>query len=234
MIKTVNGKETSDHFNLDCTEEDVCIAEDGLPILDVEWKWSSTYMLLGRSKELRPALDEIASNNDDFKENQLSSTDWDGIDSVLEFLQPFAKAFKYVEGVKNPSLPVVVPLYNHLLKKAQDFANCKSNPELVRKGAVLACNKMSNHSPMLAVVTAMDPRMKYKYFNETGSSAHRNTFETVVKPTYVITTFLFNYKIHLVINLLLVSGWRNCGTSTRTFLLKMSQLKIQFAPWTGC
>jgi len=206
IIKTVNGKETSDHFNLDCTEEDVCIAEDDLPILDVEWKWSSTYMLLGRSKELRPALDEIASNNDDFKENQLSSTEWEGIDSVFEFLQPFAKALKYVEGVKNPSLPVVVPLYNHLLKKAQDFANCMSNPELVRKGAVLACKKMSNHSPMLDVVTAMDPRMKYKYFNETASSADRNTLETVVKPAYVITTFLFNYKIYLVINLLLVSG----------------------------
>lgn len=175
-------KETSEHFNLDCTEEVVCIAEDGLPILDIETKWSSTYMLLGRSKELRPALDEI-SNNDDLRENQLSASEWEEIDSVLEFLQPFAKVLKYIEGVKNPSLPVVVPLFYHLLKKAQDFAQCSSNPELVRKGAVFACNKMNKHSPILAVVAAMDPRMKYKYFIEAGSNVQRNTLESVVKPT---------------------------------------------------
>lgn len=189
--------------DLEYEEEELLVLEKGtiisssdlLPIMDCPARWSSTYFFLKRAIKLRPALDEMAKD-DDLGKKELDDEDWLVLKEVYYFLEEFALITTYVEGSAYPTLSLVVPMYNQLLTHLEDVSLDKHKHALVVKGAAAGLEELSAYydkaSPVMMTATYLDPRCKMKYFInhgwnaggrvESGMNGTEDLIATKVKP----------------------------------------------------
>jgi hypothetical protein len=152
--------------------------------------------MLERALEIRTGLDAMAGIELDLKQHKLSNDDWHVIKLVTKFLEPFANVTKEIEGLKHPTLNVVIPLYNSLIDHVEDWIdeeNCLLNNEgrktceEIIAGARVAKEKLLKYynktAEVYIVPVVLDPRLKLNYFDaqEWGSF-----LETEVKAAYVL------------------------------------------------
>ena len=158
--------------------EGTIITEDFLPIMDYPERWSSTYFFLKRGLKLRPAIDDIAEDQD-LRKNKIQPDEWDILQEVFLFLEEFALVTAYIEGSEYPTLSLVLPMYNQLLNLLEDVSRDEKKNHLIVQGAAAGLLQLSSYydksSPMILAATFMDPRCKMKYFVDHGWSSGGET-----------------------------------------------------------
>ncbi|KAF5332789.1 hypothetical protein D9611_005171 [Ephemerocybe angulata] len=89
---------------------------------DVDTRWSSTFLMIDRVLEMRPAIKKFFElDKYQYKaELNLSLEEYAILNDIRRFLQVFHATQELVSGEKTPTLPVVLPLYERLLKTLED------------------------------------------------------------------------------------------------------------------
>ena len=151
--------------------------------------------MLERALEIRTDLDARAGIEVDLRQHKLSNEIWHVINLITKFLEPFANVAKEIEGLKHPTLNVVIPLYNSLIDHVKDWMDEENYPKNneggnrckeIIAGASVAREKLLEYYDKTAEVyivpVVLDPRLKLNYFDaqEWGS-----LLETKVKAAYV-------------------------------------------------
>lgn len=95
-------------------------------IIPFQFRWSSAYEMVERAIKIRKGLDEVAMAKD-LRHVELSNDEWDQIEEVMAFLQPFAEATNDMEGSSYPTLNMVLPLYNLLIDHVMDWEGEKED-----------------------------------------------------------------------------------------------------------
>lgn len=82
-----------------------------------------------------------------------------------------------VEGTSNPTLSLVVPMYNKLLDLLEEVSRDATKQTLIRKGAKAGLDKFLSYydksPPLIMSNTFMDPRCRMNYFIANGSKPPR-------------------------------------------------------------
>lgn len=64
------------------------------PAVDIENRWSSTYLMIRKSYDLKAAFESVCNNdraNDGVKDNNLSNAGWEQLQQIAEFLKVSAE-----------------------------------------------------------------------------------------------------------------------------------------------
>jgi len=142
------------------------------PILDVATRWNSTHSMLKRSLRIRPGLDKLGESERALWACSLEQPEWNNIEEVVRFLEPFAVVTKHIEGYKYPTLSVVVPLYNQLLETLKKWSEDELALVATRSAAYSAITKLEKYynktSSCNIIATVCDPRLKKHYFERKG------------------------------------------------------------------
>ena len=76
-----------------------------MPILDNSSRWNSTYNSLQRAVLLRERIDQFMWKfKIEIQEDFLTEADWNHLNEILEALQPFHEATKYLESRASKAL----------------------------------------------------------------------------------------------------------------------------------
>ncbi|KAI0071393.1 hypothetical protein K474DRAFT_1607015, partial [Panus rudis PR-1116 ss-1] len=97
--------------------------DDGKPIQkptmdllrDVETRWSSTYSMLDRLLEFRPAVSILLRELEHLAAHDFDKLGWHVVDDVREFLKVHHRVHAVVNFEKTVSICVVIPVYEKLL-----------------------------------------------------------------------------------------------------------------------
>lgn len=93
-------------FNKSSTATQMLIEKMGKKLCsDSPTRWSSTYILIERFLQLKPAVEEIC---DKLKWNSLSNTQWNTLQSIEKLLKPFAAFTQLLSGSKTVTLSSVL------------------------------------------------------------------------------------------------------------------------------
>jgi hypothetical protein len=167
LVKTIKN---SHQYRLDL--EQACVKLGMKPLgvlLDVATRWNSTFTMIERAICLREALNKVVDSHDGLFKFRLSPTQWQALDAVKLFLEPFLTHTEAVSGDQYSTLGSVIPLYNLILDDLED-AKDSAKHESVREAAGAAYEKFLKYyqktSWELCAVTVFDPRFKFQYFLE--------------------------------------------------------------------
>ena len=157
------------------------------PVLDVRVRWNSTYKMIERALELRPALDRLLTldSSRTFQRAQLTldGSDWIVLEKLKDILQVFVMGTKFASGSTYPTLTMQLPYYQftqnklHRLIQAEWESSIREDTELDPRASTLLWaaadeaykklnlywQKTDDHSGQ-AVATMLDPRMRLKVF----------------------------------------------------------------------
>jgi hypothetical protein len=152
-------------------------------------KWNSTYAMIERALQLKPALQRYCrewqpAKHDSYnpRDDFLDAADWEELYHFEELLQPFLKATKRVEGNAytgtHGALWEVIPTLDYLFIKLRRRSNeVLAHPELFTDYYTHCLNhgfdKLSEYytkideSPYYAAAIALHPCKKFDYFEKT-------------------------------------------------------------------
>lgn len=143
-----------------------------IPELDVATRFNSTCNMIGKSLRLKPALkiifEEFEKHSKRDEQYVLTEAEWDDLETINEFLLPFAEATEMISGEKYVTMSLIVPLYDKLMSHCESFlAKCTEESDLSR--GVKACfEKLKEYHKKLSIVytfaTILDPRFNLSYF----------------------------------------------------------------------
>lgn len=137
------------------------------PILDVPTRWNSTADMLERALKLKDSLVAFSSVFDSGKKANepplsLPSDSWINFERLLEYLLPFRKATLMICGDTNPSLSMVVPLYNSLMDHLKTWMEKTDPEEPLHRSTIIANSKIVEYynltSDCYTISTILDPR----------------------------------------------------------------------------
>lgn len=149
-------------------------------ILDVKTRWYSTYEMICRAVKMREAIDIYTSCDADLRDLSLQDSEWELLSEILNFLKVFEETTKFLCQEKFPTIQYVVPVYNYLLEKIQEFRN-SSNSSHMRQAVKQAQDKISTyydltgqHGPLSEVYGSsiiLDPTLKLQFFKDRNWTA---------------------------------------------------------------
>lgn len=113
----------------------------------------------------------------------MSQEDWENLEAILGFLEPFEDASELLAGKTYITSSLVVPTFNGLMDHVETFKSHKSI--MLKEAASAAYDKLNKYysktSEMLTVATLCDPRFNLQWYkdDEDGVSAEsiRAVFE---------------------------------------------------------
>ncbi|CAB4413277.1 unnamed protein product [Rhizophagus irregularis] len=114
----------------------------------------------------------ILSNSDsNLRPFTINEDEWINLLEIEELLKYFAKATKQICGEAYPTLSYVIPIYNILLNKLEDFWDTSNRFENGKEAAINAINKLKIYynktdSTLYAVSLILDPRLKVEYMKD--------------------------------------------------------------------
>ncbi|CAB5383608.1 unnamed protein product [Rhizophagus irregularis] len=137
-------------------------------ILDVRTRWNSTYDILVRARKLKEPLNILSNSDSNLRSFTINEDKWINLLEIEELLKYFAKATKQICGEAYPTLSYVIPIYNILLNKLEDFRDTPNRFENGKEVAINAINKLKIYynktdSTLYAVSLILDPRLKVEY-----------------------------------------------------------------------
>lgn len=78
------------------------------PILDVKTRWNSTYDMLERAFELKPALNHLCKVNKELVHLEVTKEEWELLERVAVMLENFKEMSTKLGGDKYVTLPSVI------------------------------------------------------------------------------------------------------------------------------
>ncbi|CAB5194151.1 unnamed protein product [Rhizophagus irregularis] len=140
-------------------------------ILDVRTRWNSTYDMLVRTRKLKEPLNILSNSDSNLRPFTINEDEWINLLEIEELLKYFAKATKQICGEAYPTLSYVIPIYNILLNKLEDFRDTPNRFENGKEAAINAINKLKIYYnktdlTLYAVSLILDPRLKVEYIKD--------------------------------------------------------------------
>ena len=161
------------------------------PILDVPTRWNSTADMLDRALKLKDSLVAFSSIFDSGKKANeaplsLSPDSWINFERLFEYLLPFRKATLKICGDINPSLSMVVPLYNILMDHLKTWMEKTDPQEPLHRASIIANAKITDYydltSDCYTISTVLDPRFGLNYYQQdktAKSDSYKEVFDIV-------------------------------------------------------
>ncbi|CAB5193101.1 unnamed protein product [Rhizophagus irregularis] len=140
-------------------------------ILDVRTRCNSTYDMLVRARKLKEPFNILSNSDSNLRPFTINEDEWINLLEIEELLKYFAKATKQICGEAYPTLSYVIPIYNILLNKLEDFRDTPNRFENGKEAAINAINKLKIYynktdSTLYAVSLILDPRLKVEYMKD--------------------------------------------------------------------
>ncbi|CAB5196259.1 unnamed protein product [Rhizophagus irregularis] len=136
--------------------------------VDVRTRWNSTYDMLVRARKLKEPLNILSNSDSNLRPFTINEDEWINLLEIEELLKYFAKVTKQICGETYPILSYVIPIYNILLNKLEDFRDTPNRFENGKEAAINAINKLKIYynktdSTLYAVSLILDLRLKVEY-----------------------------------------------------------------------
>ncbi|KAF9148931.1 hypothetical protein DFQ26_002156, partial [Actinomortierella ambigua] len=144
------------------------------PLLDVCTRWGSTYDMIQRAHQCKGVYLQVLHDAGE-KELILDKAHWDSLRKLMKLLQRFhifTTALQYSKG-EHASINRTVPAYNTLMETIENFRqDYGARFPALDRAAEAAYEKLKTYyrktdlSPIYAVVTALDPKLRFGYWKD--------------------------------------------------------------------
>ncbi|CAB4473071.1 unnamed protein product [Rhizophagus irregularis] len=121
-------------FSAQCKVADI---PDKMVILDVRTRWNSTFDMLVRARELKEPLNTLSNSDINLRSFTLNEKEWECLAEIELMLKGFSKATKQICAETYPTIAYVIPYYNILLSRLEDF---RDSPGRCKEGKEAASN----------------------------------------------------------------------------------------------
>ena len=140
----------------------------------VFFSWKSTHQMVEKAVEARIGLDSLTADELDLQTLAITEEEWSQIKEVLEFLEPFALVANEMERAVQPTLYIVLPLYNQLIDHVTEWIGSEDAQEgsgnhlkETVEAARAAKEKLAQYETKTTtylIPIVLDPRLKMDYF----------------------------------------------------------------------
>lgn len=137
-------------------------------IQDVKTRWNSTYYMMERILEQRKPVTIVLADTD---LDNLTNSEWNMVDAVIEILEPFEWATRALSADKYATLSMVIPLMSAILIRLRQIRCSVSAADVIRKSLIKAVETRFSELETNKLVTSaclLDPRFKGKMFIDTS------------------------------------------------------------------
>jgi hypothetical protein len=150
---------------------------------DTNVRWNSTYIMIERALKMKRALRTLSNEEESnvFTKNKITDNEWEILSLISEFLKPFYEATLMVSQQSYPSLCVVIPLFDILIKHLRKEKNSsktvlKDCASMIEEKFLKYENKLKNKLSLFAVILV--PRLNIQYFKDSLTSTKFQELKT--------------------------------------------------------
>lgn len=151
----------------------ICVSEDCEVLKlkrDVRTRWNSTHEMLERAIELKAAYQSMCRSEPPLRSYELEEDDWIYLEKLVNLLERFNDLTKSVSGSLYPTINRAMTVYNKLIDRLDDVIASEDDLILVQaaiqgRTKLLKYYSKTDSTPVYAVATAMDPRMRFHWWN---------------------------------------------------------------------
>jgi hAT family C-terminal dimerisation region len=151
--------------------------------------------MIERAIQLKDAYVRICNVDDDLVKYSLQESDWQYLEELCSLLKPFDTLTTKISASQSyATIPLAIPTYNVLMDAIEDFGSQKNKQEFlpdICRGADAAMDKLKKYysktddSPIYAVATALNPRMKFVWWARQKWEQHfRDQAESTVRKVW--------------------------------------------------
>lgn len=149
---------------------------------DVRTRWNSTFSMIDRALLLKSAYQSMCATEHMLSTYRMECDDWAYLQQLRDLLCKFEGLTKVVSASQvYPTINRTIAVYNSLIDHIEDFIENKDNDPSIALAASEAKMKLSQYytktdnTPVYAVATAMDPRMRFSWWraNDWGEDLER-------------------------------------------------------------
>ncbi|KAF7794640.1 hypothetical protein EIP86_005777, partial [Pleurotus ostreatoroseus] len=159
-------------------------------IRDVVTRWNYTHAMIERALFMRTAIDTWVFNNVKLRELLLSQQEWALLKSIAGLLEIFTKVTKAMSRAHTPTLPYVLPMYEHMRKSLIRSTEDPVLSKTLRDAAAAGLEKLLQYyhhakvSDHTMIATILHPSLRLRWFEQNDMIAvatARKTFEDAYK-----------------------------------------------------
>ncbi|KFH70213.1 hypothetical protein MVEG_03064 [Podila verticillata NRRL 6337] len=138
---------------------------------DVSTRWNSTFTMVDRAIILKDAYQSMCQNEPKLGAYALEDDEWTYLEKLRCLLSQFETMTKTVSSsVGYPTINRAMSVYNAMIDTLEEFIEQETNPSLLRaaiqgKQKLLDYYSKTDSTPVYAVATAMDPRMRFDWWS---------------------------------------------------------------------
>ncbi|TFY61097.1 hypothetical protein EVJ58_g4726 [Rhodofomes roseus] len=159
--KFYDGKKTEDGGK--------CIAEL-MPIRDVKTRWNWTHAMIQRALIMRKAITAWVMDHDKLHHLLLTSDDWYLLEQLESLLVIFTEVTRAMSMSRTPTLPYVLPMYEHMRTSLVDTIETTAE-RTVKRAAQAGLEKLMQYyekarqNESCIIATACHPALRLSWFN---------------------------------------------------------------------
>jgi hypothetical protein len=164
-------------------------------IRDILIRWNSTFIMLERAILLKDAYQSMCQNEQNLGAYSLEDEEWIYLERLLALLREFDHMTKMVSAsVGFPTINRAMSVYNALIDTLEEFIEKDDDPLLTHaaeqgKKKLVDYYSKTDSTPIYAVATAMDPRMRFNWWSANDWGEYVELSQEMVK-----TIWEQNYK----------------------------------------
>ena len=140
VVKIRSSPQRRESFRLQCR----VLEKDQLELIrDVSTRWNSTFHMISRALELRPALDLALKMDTNLTRFLLSTEDWTNLERMRDFLQPFKEITVFMSSQKYPTISFNAVAYSTIYAHLNSYGH--EHPAWLREAATAAKAKLNKY-----------------------------------------------------------------------------------------
>ncbi|CAB5381714.1 unnamed protein product [Rhizophagus irregularis] len=127
--------------------------------------------MLMRVKILKEPINMLSNSDPSLRTLTINEEEWARLGEIELLLKCFAKATKQICGETYPTISYVIPIFNILLNKLEDFRDTPGRFENGKETAINAINKLKDYynktdTTLYSALLILDPRLKLEYMKD--------------------------------------------------------------------
>ena len=157
---------------------------------DVCTRWNSTFFMVERALTLKDAYQSMCAGDPKLAPYHLEDSQWAYLEKVCSLLRKFDEMTKAVSASKGfPTLNRTIIVYNALIDHLEEFIDTTDDLTLkaaasTAKGKLVGYYTKTDSTPVYAVATAMDPRMRFNWWNANEWGDYEEMSKEMVKDVW--------------------------------------------------